>query len=571
MISVESVVSKNFPDFITKRPKVTKKLVTLLRYLFHENEFKRFEKNYSSLKGIDFVDQALEYFDFSYSVNNIEKERIPAYGKVVIVANHPIGSLDGLALLKLVSEIRSDVKVVANDLLMAINPLHNLLLPVNNMGSKTVKNNIKAIDEYLKSNGAIVIFPAGEVSRMSPKGVRDSAWNSGFLRFAARAKAPILPVYADARNSVFFYSLSFLSKPISTLWLVREMFKQARKDISFRIGKPVSYSQYNEMPFDLKSKAKLFRKHVYKLSKNKGERLFTDNIKTIAHPESRRKLREEIRQCELLGSTSDNKSIYLYKYLGDSSVMREIGRLREVSFREVGEGTGRRRDVDNYDGYYDHIVLWDDEDIEIVGAYRLAKTSDIINDKDLSSLYTNTLFDYSEEAEVYLSQAIELGRSFVQPKYWGKRSLDYLWFGIGAYLKKNQHVRYLMGPVSISNSYGYKATKTIVEFYSTYYSPEKKWAAARNQYNYSGLKHKSNSDSPQFSNKETFSDFKSKLKDLGCTVPVLYKQYSELCENGGVQFVDFNIDEDFSNCVDGLVVVDLKYLKQKKRERYLQY
>lgn len=373
MISVETLVAEKFPRFVTQRPLLTRPTVAFLRKLFHESEFKRFESNYPYLKGFDFVDQVLDYFDYSYAVKSREKERIPVSGRVVIVANHPVGSLDGLSLLNMISEVRSDVKVVANEMLMAVKPLHPLLLPVDNNTAKTARQSIRAIESHLNNEGALIIFPAGQVSRLSAKGIKDQAWNSGFLRFATKTRSPVLPIFVNARNSIFFYSLSMLAKPVSTLWLVREMFKQATRGIQFSIGKPISFEQYDGLPMDLKARSKLFRRHVYKLQKNKGEACFADDIEMIAHPESTQQLRDELANCQMLGRTADNKCIYLYRYQGDSAVMREMGRLREISFRAVGEGTGKRRDIDRYDALYDHIILWDDQALQLVEAYRLIK------------------------------------------------------------------------------------------------------------------------------------------------------------------------------------------------------
>lgn len=566
MISIENVVAENFPSLQRKSAKIKRPLLAFLRYLCHEREFKWFEEKYPNLTGFDFVDQVLDYFDFSYSVSSRDKQRIPATGSAVIVSNHPIGSLDGLALLQMVSEVRRDVKVVANELLASIKPLQKLLLPVDNMKQRTGRSSVKAIEQHLNQQGIVVIFPAGKVSRISAMGVRDTRWRNGFLRFADKVKAPIVPVFVDARNSAFFYSLSFLGQPISSLWLVREMFKQARRDVRVHIGKPVSHEAYSKLPFDQSVKAKLFRKHVYKLAKNGGQPHFKDNLEAIAHPENRQLLREEIRQCELLGSTGDNKQIYLYKFHGDSAVMREMARLREVSFRAVGEGSGKRRDWDQYDSYYDHIILWDEDALELVGAYRMVKTAEVIAGQGVDALYTHTLFDYQPSAKPYLDKGLELGRSFVQPKYWGKRSLDYLWFGIGAYLKRFPEVRYLMGPVSISNSFPELAKARMTQFYRQHFPAQTQWAVARAPYE-PAIDAKFETADAEYS--EAFSRLKRDMATLGVSVPTLYKQYSEVCEPGGAQFVDFNVDEEFSDCIDGLVMVDIEYLKPLRRKRYL--
>jgi putative hemolysin len=568
MISVEHAVSQRFPDFPLRNPTIYKTVVALLRVLFRESEFRRFSERYPHLTGFDFVEQALDHFDFGISVSDRERERIPAWGRVVIVANHPIGSLDGLALLKLVGEVRRDVKVVANEVLGAVEPLRNLLLRVDNMGSRTTRDNVRAIEQHLQNDGALIIFPAGEVSRMGATGVRDGLWRHGFLRFASKAKAPIVPMFVDARNSVFFYSLSMLAKPLSTLWLVREMFKHNNKNMRIRIGQAIEHSVYDALPLDSRAKVKVFRRHVYKIGRNRGEGCFETVTESIAHPEDRQQLRAQIRACERLGTTQvsgADMTIYLYRFAGDCAVMREIGRLREVSFRAVGEGCGRRRDMDVYDGDYDHIVLWDDEALELVGAYRLRRTADL-TPATLNKLYSATLFDYQPAARDYLAAGVELGRSFVQPRYWGRRSLDLLWYGIGAYLKRFPEVRYLFGPVSISNSYRSAAKDLMVSFYRHYF-PATQWVSARLPYGYRSSDLSARWHGIEYG--EGFAQLKAELAAMDVAAPMLYKQYSELCEAGGVQFVDFNIDPDFSDCVDGFVAVDLAFLKDNKRRRYL--
>lgn len=572
MISVEHVVASRFPDFPLRNPTVYRTVVALLRLLFREVEFRRFAERYPHLTGFDFVEQALDHFDFGITVSDRERERIPAWGRVVIVANHPIGSLDGLALLKLVSKVRRDVKVVANDVLAAVEPLQNLLLPVDAFSSRSTRDNLRAIEQHLQNDGAVIIFPAGEVSRMGATGVKDGAWRHGFLRFAAKTKAPILPMFVDARNSALFYSLSFFARPLSTLWLVREMFKHSNKNMRVRIGQPIAYETYSTLPLDSRAKVKLFRRHIYKIGKNRGEGCFETAAESIAHPEDRQQLRAEIRACELLGMTKEGMAIYLYRFDGDSPVMREIGRLREVSFRAVGEGSGRRRDMDIYDRDYDHIVLWDDEALELVGAYRLRRTADLQASEnksasDTKKLYSDTLFDYRSEAQPYLAEGVELGRSFVQPRYWGRRSLDLLWYGIGAYVKKFPQVRYLFGPVSISNSYPSKAKDLLVNFYRHYFSAPNSWAKARLPYQ--SMQSDGAARWLRCDYSEGFTQLKGELSEMDLSVPTLYKQYTELCEDGGVQFVDFNVDPDFSDCVDGLVLVDLHKLKESKRKRYL--
>lgn len=567
MFQVENFLQEKYPNILTK-PLRYKALVKVLRYLLHESEFKEFEQNFPYIEGIDFVEKVLDYFDFSYSISNIDREKIPSQGRVVIVANHPIGSLDGLALIKLVHDIRSDVKIVANDLLMNLKPLRKLLLPVNNMGGKTPKENLNEINHHLMQESAVIIFPAGEVSRMSVRGVRDSHWKTGFLRIAATAKAPILPIYVDARNSILFYLTSIIYKPMATILLVKEMVKQATKTVGMKVGNPIPFKSFDKLPLDKRRVASLFRKHLYTIGLNKPPIFECET--PIAHPEKSADVYEHLSQHELIGSTPDGKSIFLCKNLSDSPILREIGRLRELSFRTVGEGTGLKRDTDQYDRYYFHLVLWDNHALEIVGAYRFCDAATVISENGKAGLYTHSLFQFDATMDNYLSQSLELGRSFVQPKYWGKRSLDYLWYGIGAFLKTNPQYRYLFGPVSISDQLPQRAKDLLVYFYSLYFSEKSIGAKSYNPYELDddlSRQLKKNFSGDDY--KKDFTELKSLLSNLGASVPTLYKQYTELCDDGGVKFLDFGRDPDFAGCVDGLVLVDTHLIKAKKKQRYL--
>lgn len=570
MFRVDDVVEKNLPA-ISGKPWLEKPVKAALRGLLHEKEFHEFEQQYPHLSGLDFVEQVLNKFNVSYSVRDSERENIPASGRLVIIANHPIGSIDGLALIKMVADIRRDVKVVVNSLLMNLKPLSPLLLPVNNMvAGTTPKDNIHAIHEHLAADNAIIVFPAGEVSRIRPAGVRDPKWQTGFLRFAQNAKAPIVPVYIQAKNSAAFYGVSMMYKPASTLLLVNEMFKQQEKNIPMRIGQQIPFESYSKVQLDIKTKTKLFKKHLYRLKSGKADVFQTQSA--IAPVEDRKVLKKAIKQCEFLGTTQDGKSIYLHRAVENDPIMREVGVLREVAFRMVGEGSNMRRDIDKYDGHYLHLILWDNEELEIVGAYRLADTKAIIESQGIEGLYTHTLFELTEQMTPYLENGLELGRSFVQPKYWGKRSLDYLWYGIGAFLNKYPHYRYLFGPVTMSNALPQTAKELLVYFYKLYFGADREIAPSRspftlNQPAMEQLK-------TQFSGDDYKADFtklKHLLANMGTSVPTLYKQYSELTEKGGVQFIDFGVDKDFNDCIDGLVLLDINTLKAKKRQRYLGY
>lgn len=562
MLNVHRVISTRYPSFLEKTPKpIYRSFVGFLMKILHQKDINEFLKKHQNNNAFSFIEELFSFLDFDYYVGANQKINIPTSGRVVIIANHPLGALDSLALIQMVSEVRKDVKIVANDILLAFDPLKEILLPVDSMGKKTNKNAVKRIYSALENDEAVILFPAGEVSRAGLLGIKDGEWNDGFYRFASKLNAPILPIFIKAKNSWLFYTISSIFKPLSALLLVHEIFKKRSKSIQFTIGEIIDLHSAKLEGILPKSRTKLFRKHLLKIGKGKEGIIATQS--PIAHPEARQIIRSELKKQELLGQTKDSKMIYLCGYSENSSLMREIGRLREVSFRKVGEGSGSKRDLDRYDKYYKHLVLWDDEMLEVVGSYRIGEC-DFISDKD--DLYSSTLFAYTKEFEPYLVNSIELGRSFVQPKYWGSRALDYLWQGIGAYLKSRPNIRYMFGPVSISNTIVNAAKEQIVALYLKHFGEERCLVKAKIPFRVSPFKLLPDATK---SYEEDFIDVKEQLACMNSAIPTLYKQYSDLCEEGGVKFLDFNIDPEFNHCVDGFILVDISKIKEKKRIRYM--
>lgn len=567
MFTVDQVVAQYYPS-LHNHTLCEPLFKPILRKLLREKAFLSFGDEYPHLQGFEFIEQVLEYFNFSFDVLDSERENIPYSGRVVIIANHPIGSLDGLALLKMIHEVRSDVRIVANDLLTSITPLHPCLFPVKVMTGVSGKKQLLPIYKALENDEAVIFFPAGEVSRFGLKGIKDGKWHTGFLKIAERAKAPILPIHLRGQNSFFFYLISTFLKPLSTLMLVGQMFHQRKKQLHISIGALIPFESYGRLDILKKEKARLFKKHTYRLESGKKPLFRTTSA--IARPERKTDLKKSIRTGKSLGKTPDGKDILLFESGAPTSVMREIGMLREYAFRAVGEGTGNRRDLDPFDSYYHHLILWDDEDLEIVGAYRFVDAQKTIYERGRRGLYSNSLFQFGKKHTFFLESGLELGRSFVQQRYWGKRSLEYLWYGIGKYLNHSKPYRYLFGPVSISSTMPQMARELLIYFYTLYFTGDQSIYCSRNPFRYS---HPLSSLAREFTGKDYQSDFKklkTLLANLGTAVPTLYKQYTELCEPGGVMFLDFNVDPAFNNCVDGLVIVDLTRIKAKKRKRYLE-
>lgn len=568
MIDVEQTLLARYPAFKEKSKIVRHSSIGVLKRLAYQESINRFISEHQHLSALEFIDAVFEYFDFSYSISAKDKANIPAEGRLVVIANHPLGTLDGLALLRLISEVRRDVVILANDLLTQIEPLGQLLIPYNNMAGGLALKACREVNRALQSDKVVVVFPAGEVSRAGAAGVKDGKWRPGFLQFARRNNAPILPVHIEAKNSLLFYSASMLFKPLGTCLLPREMFQQRSRTIAFRVGQPIASESLSTDKLRDKTLVKRVKKHVYKIGKNKKPIFQT--LKTIAHPEPRDELQRAFKQAQLLGQTRDGNRIYLVDCTADSPIMRELGRLREIAFRKVGEGTGGKRDLDAYDKHYRHLVLWDGEALQIAGAYRLAEGRDILNRFGKDGFYTHSLYEFDDDFTDLLDDAVELGRSFVNPDYWGKSSLDYLWQGIGAYLSKYP-ARYLIGPVSMSAEYPKMLVDSLVYFFERYYAYPKKLAEAKMPYQFEAHAFARNealfSDA---SSEEALVILQGMFADFNLKMPVLFKQYLALFEEGGFQSLVFSVDPDFGDCLDGLCIADMSKIKQAKAKRYLQ-
>jgi putative hemolysin len=567
MLNIEQSVVNKFPGFSSQSSIVRNSTLSILRKLTREQEINEFLKQNQDTVGIDFIDRIFDYFNFSYNISQRERNNIPAQGRLIIVANHPIGSLDGLALLHLVSQVRRDVKIIANDLLMAFVPLHDLLLPLDNMTRSAYKQSYRNILTTLDNEQVVIIFPAGEVSRASPQGIRDGKWQAGFLHFARKTNAPILPIFVSAKNSLLFYSASMIFKPLATALLAHEMFNKHSSEIKFRVGEVIPHHSLESNQLSDKPLIKRLKKHLYKIGQGKKPIFVTE--KTIAHPENSSILNQELNTAQLIGSTRDNHRIYLCTYQDHPTVLREVGRLREQTFRKVGEGTGSRRDLDKFDHYYRHLILWDENKLTIAGAYRLGEINSILKKKGIKGLYTADLFDFQPEAMPMLEQALELGRSFIHPNYWGKASLDYLWQGLGAYLQRHPEIRYVLGPVSMSAQYP-KPLRDLMVFYYEHYYPSNFLVADGkhpHQIEESALIELQGAFT-KLTRAEGFELVQQEFAKLGCKIPVLYKQYAALYEEGGYQVLAFSVDTEFGSCLDGLFVGDLTKMKLAKRARY---
>ena len=563
MLRLEQRLQQRYPRwFQGRRGGVSRPMLRALARWSRLDDIDRLLQDQGHLRGFDFIGATLDFLGARYEVDPAQLVRVPARGGLVVVANHPSGALDALALLDALGRVRRDVRIVANEMLSLVAPLQDLLLPVRVFGGGAEAGSVRALERALADGQCLVVFPAGEVSRIGLRGVRDGRWRNGFVRLARAAGVPVLPVRIGARNSALFYGASALYKPAATALLAREMFERRARPLQLHVGDPMRIAADG----DVAGQACRVREAMDALGRDKAPRMAP-----LARPGPRAAIAREIARAEPLGETADGKRILLVTPSAGSVLLQdplllELGRLRELAFRRVGEGTGRHRDLDAFDPHYQHVLVWDASAARIAGAYRMARGARVLAERGLGGLYTASLFRYSDDAIPRLAEGMELGRSFVAPEYWGSRSLDYLWQGIGAYLRRHPGVRYLYGAVSISAALPRMAREQIVAYYQRYYAHPQDLAASLRPFAYFAAP-------PCYGELEADTAFdllRANLASLGTAVPMLYRQYTDLCEPGGARFLAFGVDPDFSDSIDGLIEVDLQRLHPRKRRRYLQ-
>ena len=574
MFKVEKIYKSKFPKMVKYMPSFfTNQMIRFFEKLFHEKTFNAIYAKNHYLTGLDFVESMIENLKIIYTVKPNELKNIPSTGRLLVVANHITGGSDAFALVQLIANYREDKKVrlMVNGMLMGVTQASDIIIPVDNITGSITKKSLQAINAALENEEVVVIFPAGIVSRLSLDGIVDFPWQPSFLKLARRNNAPVLPVRINARNSKMFYFVSlFLPMRLSAMMLAHEFATASqRKDLEFNIGRVIPVATFSDAKISLKEYMNRFYKHLYTLGTDEKAILKTEI--TISSASNKMILKDEIKNSQKLGHTIDGKLIVLSESKDAPFLMQELGRVREISFRAIGGGTGTAKDNDLYDNYYKHLILWDEENLEVVGAYRIGEVSDIIQHRGMEGLYTYNQCDFSDEFQTYTQNSVELGRSFIQPKYWGSRALDNLWQGVGAYLANNPQIVYTYGIVTINADTPKKAVAALVYFYSHHFSCESNMMSAKMPYSMT-YDEKTEFDElfKYKSYKDGFVVLKRYLKDLNTTVPTLFKQYGELYEEGAFRFFDFAVNDGLHGVVEGFIIADNSRMKEAKRKRYIK-
>lgn len=525
--------------------------------------------------GVDaFLERALQVLDVGHGAR-AGLDLLPRTGPALVAANHPFGAIEGLVLAHVLRRVRPDVRILVNRVLGRIPELRELFLPVDLFGGRdAISGNARTLRDairWLEGGGMLAIFPAGEVSSLDlgERSVIDPPWSPSIARMALRAGAPVCPAFFAGRNSTLFQVAGLLHPRLRTALLPRELVKKlgARVDLTF--GEPIEPAELAALRDD-QERTDWCRLRTYALGAPVRRRARRPRRaqQRVATPVLREEIAPEI--AALPASARLAKSGTLEAWIARAPeiprTLAEIGRLREVAFRAVGEGTGRARDLDRFDLDYLHLVLWDTKSREIAGAYRIGATDELGSAR---RLYTSTLFDYDEGAIESLGPALELGRSFVAPGW--QRSyapLLTLWKGIGAYVARNPRYRRLFGPVSMSADYDVLSRQLVAHWLEAGHAHTELAGRVRGKRPFAwrsvdGLK-------PErlralVEGGADLSQLVPRIERDEKGIPVLLREYLKL----GGKLVALNVDADFQNAIDALVVVDLVHTNARLRERYL--
>ncbi len=551
---------------------------SLMKILKISTANKIYDRN-KHLKDLDFLNSLLDEFEIEFDIPEEDLRRLPKEGPYITISNHPLGGIDGILLLKLMLEQREDFKIIANFLLHRIEPLKPYVMPVNPFEDrKDVKSSITGFKNallHLRDGHPLGIFPAGEVSTYKDdKLIIDKPWEEAAIKLIKKANVPVVPIYFHAKNSRLFYQLSRLSDTLRTAKLPSELLTQKNRVIKVRIGNPIKVTAQNEYS-EISDFTEFLRKKTYMLAKSFEKKSILKNIPTtLKTPKEPKEIVTEI-SSELISDEiarlrnnkrrlleSKNYEVFLAPANEMPSTLREIGRLREITFRAIGEGTNEAIDLDKFDRYYHHMFLWDTASQCIAGAYRMGLGQEIFEKFGIDGFYLQDLFRFEPELHKMMSESIEMGRAFIIKEYQLKpMPLFLLWKGIVHTTLRFPDHKYLIGGVSISNQFSNFSKSLMIEFMkSHYYDPY----LAQYIHPKKEFKVRLKDADKEFVFDESAADLNKfdklidEIEPGALRLPVLLKKYIKQ----NARIVAFNVDPLFNNAVDGLMYIRIADLPE---------
>ncbi|MBK9174831.1 MAG: lysophospholipid acyltransferase family protein [Flavobacteriales bacterium] len=552
--------------------------IALLTEMSGLKRLERFYNDIQHLRDLEFTDAVFRNLELELEVTDADLEQVPKEGGLVFVANHPYGAIDGLALVQVLGRVRPDLKVMANFLLQQLEPLSERFIGVNpfeQLGSRSSFQGMRQALEHLAQNHALAVFPAGEVSswHTEVKGVADPRWKAPAIKLVQHAKVPVVPVWFDGANSLVFQMLGMIHPNLRTLALPTEMLRMRGRTVRMRIGKPIAPKDLNAFS-STDQLARYLRAKTYALGS--GLQVKRDLFNPLRFPRRPKDVVEEgpqdtlVREIAGLEDLRLNHQAEFDLYIAPSHriphMLREIGRLREVTFRSVGEGTNKAIDLDEFDLYYDHLFLWDREKRRLVGAYRIGNGRRIMARYGKRGFYTSTLFRMDRPMERVLRHSFELGRSFIAQEYQRQRlPLFMLWRGLLLHLIANPDQHYLIGPVSISGTYSRFSRTLIMEFVRLNHYDDQLAQYVHPRHRFRIKPDKADSEAlvqASMADLKKMDRLIAEVDPHETAMPVLLKKYLLL----NARIIGFNRDPRFNDALDGLMVLDMNKLPERTVE-----
>jgi putative hemolysin len=572
MAGKELISADDFSESIgLKKLKMATLAPALMKLLKLKKVNKLYEKNIEQ-HGVEFAEAILKELGVAFEFNDEELKNLPANEPFVVVSNHPYGGIDGLMMIALLARVRPDLKIMANYLLQQIKPLEQYFVSVDpfdkKKGNDVNLRGIKNCMQLLRNGNPVVVFPAGEVSSLKVNNLKisDKVWNPVVGKLILKSNVRVVPLYFSGYNSLLFNLLGLLHPALRTARLPSELFNKKKDKVVIRIGKPVSLKTIEAFkdPNDL---MRYLRAKTYALGSGLdvhdffGKRILPVLSKPIpVITETPRELImkeiDSIKPRSLL-FTHENFEVFISGARFIPNILREISRLREITFRQVGEGTNRSYDADEYDLNYKHLFIWDARVKLIVGAYRIGVGDVLYRRYKKEGFYLNELFKISSEFTPILKQSLELGRSFIREEYQKKPfSLMLLWKGINEFIKREDNrFQYLIGPVSISNSFSSLSKDLLVDFIRQHHYDTElaNMVKPRKRFKFQHKGEGKELRNSKVSDIKLLDQIISEIEVKHTKVPVLLKKY--LKQNAKI--IAFNIDPKFNHSLDGFLVMKL--------------
>lgn len=525
----------------------------------------------------NFFHLACKYLNLRYELSG--QENIPAEGPCVVVSNHPHGMSDGLMFGDIVTQRRTDVRIVVNEFLRCVRGMRPYEITVDVYGGDAAKRanmvGMREMLQWLREGHCLLVFPSGSAATYSPRDGRvvDDPWQENISALILKTGVPVIPMHISGRTGLFFQVVSMISRSLRANFLPREILRDQRMRHTIRLGKPIAPATMAGMGKEQLTAYMRLRSMLLRYADRESSE--TPSAERVMQPidegEPDEKLYEEIAALpeESLCYASETTSLRVYAAVASQipHLLREIGVQRERTFRYVGEGTGNSIDLDEWDAYYTHLIMWDSSAGRIAGAYRIGRTDEILKEKGVQGIYNAAFFRMSKKFQRLISEGLEMGRAFITEEYQRHpASLDTLWMGIGRFLNKNPRYKYLYGTVSISSSYS-RASRALMHTYLRRCCMSLELSDEVHAYHVpQGLDLLSEDARllpTALPDVRALSGMVSELEG-GRGIPVLLKQYLRL----GGRMVSFGIDDDFGGTLDCFVLVKLSDTPERAQRRY---